>query len=116
MATRKASAKAKAEAAVAEVDEAAEPKTVEWEGLTFELPALLPETTLLDMAVVETSPNPTASFKMLRRILGEAQFAMVTNKVEQQDNVTLASVGELTDLIFEQYGVSEGESQASQDS
>lgn len=116
MAAKKASAKAKITAAVAEVDEAAEPKVIEWEGLTFELPAKLPEAVFIDWALVQSGDDPSSTFEMLGTMIGTDQLKQVRNKLKHDDSVSLKEVAELIGQVFEAYGTSEGESEASQDS
>jgi hypothetical protein len=109
-----ASRKTKAAAAKAETEPTE--RTIEWEGLTLTLPALLPETIFLDLALVQRGDDPTSTFEMLVGMIGTEQFRLVRNKMETDDKVGLSNVADLVAAIFEEYGTSEGESGASQDS
>jgi hypothetical protein len=107
--------KTKAAAARAEVSPTEE-RTVEWKGMTLTLPPVLPEGFFLDLALVQRGDDPSATFEMLVGLIGDVQFRQVRNTLENNDDVTLADVAELIGQIFEEYGTSEGESEASQDS
>lgn len=110
MATRKT----KASAAKAEKEPVE--RSVEWEGLTLTLPSVLPEAVFLDLALVQGGDDPTSTFEMLMTLVGEGQFRQVRNKLKSDDKVGLSNVADLIASIFEEYGTSEGESEASQDS
>jgi lipase chaperone LimK len=104
----------KAAAAKAERDR--EERALEWQGLTLKLPATFPEEIVLDLALVRTSDDPSTTFELLKTMVGEDQFRLVRNKMSGDEKVTLADVVELVGEIFEAYGTSEGESEASQGS
>ena len=107
-ATKKPS-RPKAQVAKEEIAETPPERSVQWHGLTFSLPPYLPEAALLELAVTETSANPTSSYKLLKRFLGEEQFTLVINKVSDDDDVHLSDVAELLAEVFREYGTDEGE-------
>jgi hypothetical protein len=92
-------------------------KTVKFRGEKLELPQTPPETLLFDFVEMETAEeNPLAVFRMLRSLLGSEQFLAVRNKIAASNGDgpnTFEDVGQLLTDIFEQYGVTAGESQAS---
>jgi hypothetical protein len=106
----------KAAAARAEKKNENEVKTIEWQGLTLTLPEKLPEEIFLDLALVQSSENPGSTFEMLVTMIGEEQFRAVRHKLKTDKKVDLQDVVALSGQIFEVYGTSEGESEASQDS
>lgn len=100
-------------AAVGETDDT--PKTVEWRGLQFTLPPVLPGELIFDFADLEDAEGTGPIVRLLRSMLGD-QVAKVRKKIAE-DEVPLAEAdGVLSDLIstvFDAYGVSAGESEAS---
>jgi hypothetical protein len=103
-------------AAAAKAEREQSERTVEWQGLTLTLPAELPEAVLMDLALVKSEEDPTTTFEMLKTMIGVGQFRQVRNKLDSDKDVTLAEVASLVGQVFEAYGTSEGESEASQDS
>lgn len=112
---RKASPKAKAAAAVAEMEETAGSKSLEWKGLSLSLPDDMPEEIVLDFALARAQPGSTATFDLLLTMIGVEQYIEVRALVKAGE-AKVEDVAELVGLVFEQYGTSEGESEASQDS
>lgn len=112
-----ASSSSKAKAARAEKkSQKPQKRTVEFRGEKLELPATPPDTLLFDFVEMESAEeNPLAVFRMLRSLLGQDQFLTVRNKIAAQngDSATFEDVGQLLQDIFEQYGVTAGELQAS---
>jgi hypothetical protein len=103
-------------AAAAKAEKESTQRSVEWEGLTIALPPELPEAVLLDLALVQGGDDPTSTFEMLMTMIGEGQLRLVRNKLKTDEKVGLDNVAELIGQIFAEYGTSEGESEASQDS
>jgi hypothetical protein len=97
-----------------------EPKSIEWRGLKFTLPATLPATVGLDMADVEEAVQNIAPIRnMVRSFIGREQFAQVYAKLEEagDDIDTLSdTLTELISACWEQYGTTLGESEASEPS
>lgn len=105
----------KAAAATAEVEP--EAKELEFKGLDFVLPAELPETIFFDLSAFETAEaDPRPVFRLLGSILGDQQTLQLRNAVAQRDDLSLGDLMPLIETIFDQYGMSPGEAQASQDS
>jgi hypothetical protein len=109
MATRKKPSKAAA--AKAEVEENPEKKSVEWQGLTLELPDRPPQSLLFRSIQAEDSDGPQPMLKMLKRMIGDDQFESVVRVIETADDEdeVIASAFGLVGEIFAQYGVDEGE-------
>lgn len=105
--------KSKAAAAKAETDGAA--RTIEWQGQTIALPAEMPDAILMDLGLVQASDDASASFQMLMTLIGEDQYKQVRNLL-RKGTIALSEVADLIRLVFEEYGTTEGESEASQDS
>lgn len=113
MATRKKPSKAAA--AKAEVEERPEKKTIEWRGLTLELPDFPPRSLVLRGVQAEDADGPQPMLKMLKRMIGEEQYESVVRVVEHADDEdeALSAAYALCGEVFAQYGVDEGESEAS---
>ncbi len=115
--TKKAESKAAADkAAAARAERSEEPRSVTWKGITFDLPAAPPESILFDFIAIEAGgASPAPTFRMLQSLVGEKQFLKMRQLVERGE----AKAGDVFDLVNEilgQYGVDEGEVEASQDS
>lgn len=105
-------AAARAEAAT---DPAA--KTIQFGGQTLNLPDSLPETILFDITELEASEgDPMPIYRMLRSVLDKEQFTLVRNEIGRMNGAADGAVDRLLGDIFEQYGISLGESSASPDS
>jgi hypothetical protein len=105
------------EAAQDEVLEEKKPKTVDFRGLTLELPDTLPGTVALDYAEIEDGRKQVSPVvNLIRSIIGHDQYGDVYDKI-RDDAVTVDDVGDvLRDLmedLFGAYGTAEGESEAS---
>ena len=110
---------ATADTATVEKDEATaaleeskdEAKSVEWRGITLELPAKLPGTLAWDFAALEGSREYAGLVGLVRTIVGE-QDALIQAKVAE-DGIGLEDIveelGNLVTSIVEQYGTTEGE-------
>lgn len=121
--TSKASAAlAEREAAkAAEAGEKPPAKSVEFHGLTLALPDELPDTLLFDIVEIEASgTNPIPLLRFLRSLLGPEQFVALRNVTGENANGDAEafgnSIAELVADVFAQYGVTPGESEASQGS
>ncbi len=100
----------KAKAAAAEVVEQPEFRKLEWKGVTLKLPAEMPESILLDMALIGSTSAPSATFEMLISIIGEGQFRVIRGMVNDPDeDVSLDDVVQLISDIFDFYGSDAGE-------
>lgn len=105
-----ASPKSKGEAAVAEAKN--EPQTVDFHGLTLEIPSTLPGTVLFDLAEIESGRDFKGSMEILKSILGEEGYAAVRAKIAEEGIGFLEAVEEVQSLIvtlFEAAGVGLGE-------
>lgn len=104
----------KGAAATGEVD--GTPKTVDWRGITFTLPPVLPGELIFDFAEIEDAEGTGPLVRLLKSMLGDEQVAQIRGKIAE-DHVPLSEVGEalseLMSLVFDAYGVSAGESPAS---
>lgn len=93
----------------------AKPKapTVKWRGLTLALPAEFPERAyahyIFDSGTGVATGSPALSF--FAEILGEDQVLAVREKIEGP-----ADIKKIVDLVLAEYGMTLGESTASQDS
>lgn len=119
MATTGKAAADKAAAAVAETSDAQ--KTVEWHTLTFELPAVLPEEIVMDWVELEAADEgrgPIVLGHMLRSVLGPKQFQQARHRITKLrvEDPEPSYLMDLARAVFEPYGVSLGESEASQGS
>jgi hypothetical protein len=114
----KAAPSGAAEAAQAEAT--GTPKTYEWRGLTFDLPAKLPGVLAFDFAALEEAENefgPVVRF--VQSLLGDENTRLVRAKVAEDEIPFDEIAGELLGLIngvFAVYGMAEGDSDASQES
>lgn len=102
--------------AAARAEKAQTTRKVEYRGIKLELPAELPPTLLFDITEIEAAgeDNPMPVFRMLRSLLGAEQFTAVRNEIGKaaaDDDFT--DIGDLMSAIFDQYGLSAGEAQAS---
>lgn len=109
MATRKKPPKATA--AVAEVEEKPEAKSIEWQGLTLSLPERPPQSLLFRSIQAEDGDGPQPMLKMLKRMVGDEQFEAVIRTIEHADDEdeVIASAFGLVGDIFALYGADEGE-------
>lgn len=111
----KAKPRVKPEPAAAADELDPQPKQVTFREVTLDLPEDLPGTILFDLTELEASGNAMAVYRMLRSVLGPEQFATVRNQMTADDNV-----GELIDGLFDEvfgaYGITVGESSASEQS
>lgn len=106
-----AKSRAKAEAAVAEVEDKAEQKTVEFCGLTLELPTALPKTLLWDIAAAQD--NIVAYFQLAQSLLKDEQLPAVREALIDSDLSSDDFTVELLETILDAYGLGMGESAAS---
>jgi hypothetical protein len=96
-----------------------EPKTVDFRGLGFKLPEELPGALVFDWADVVESDDSASLVRLLRTLLGDDQVQQIRDKVTDDKvplNDMLGVLGELVADIIGAYGMSTGESSASQDS
>lgn len=112
---RKTAAARKAAAAQTEKND--QPKSLEWRGLTFTMPAALPGTVALDYADVEEGLQAIAPIRnLIRSVIGPEQYGQVYDKI-RDDGVTFDEIvdvlGGLVDAVFDAYGTDTGESEAS---
>jgi hypothetical protein len=117
MATKATKKPSKAAAAKKEKESAE--RTVEWQGHTFILPAELPKSLMFRIVELEEAENdPAPTLKLLRKLIGDTQYGVIVREIESSKDEEKAIVDAfgLLSEIFEQYGTSEGESEASQDS
>lgn len=101
-------------AAAARAERKPKTKKLKFKGLDFTLPAELPETILFDFAEIEAAEdNPMPLFRLIRSILGSEQNTALRNAI---GNGTLAAedLPELIAKVFDKYGLTPGESTASQ--
>jgi hypothetical protein len=88
------------------------PKHLKFRGLNLELPAELPETLVYDIvALRHAGDNPMPAFDILYSIVGQEQFFEIRNKIGITDDLS-----ELFTKLFAKYGMTLGESSASQSS
>ena len=119
MAETSKAAASKAAAAVAETSD--ETKTITWHDLTFDLPAVLPEEIVMDWVELEAADEGRAPIilgHMLRSVLGPQQFSQARHRITKlrTDDPEPSYLMDLARAVFEPYGVSLGNSEASQDS
>lgn len=114
MASAKSNGKGgRSRAAAARTEKAPKGKTFDFAGEKFNLPPALPDTILFDFAEIEVAGgNPLPMYRMLRSILGAEQFSVLRGLVEAGD-VLVEQLDEFIEGIFEQYGITAGESSAS---
>lgn len=112
--TRKAAAPSKGAAARAEV--ADESKTLKTHGLELQLPKELPSEILFDIIESEASEGDANEYlvnlRILRSVVGPDQFMTIRHKIGGDTQ----QVWELMNSLLESYGLSMGESSASQES
>lgn len=122
MSTRAGSKRRKPKAAVEETSPPAAGKTIEWRGHTFKLPGELPRSLVFRMTQIEEAGQDTRpTLKLLASLLNaedESQYGAVIREIEsaEDEEAVVVEAFELVGQIFEEYGTSEGESGASQDS
>lgn len=84
-------------------------KTITWKGVKFDLPDNMPKAILFDFIDIEAEgSDPAPVFRMLRSLVGPAQFVKLRNAVEQGD-AEPDDVFELVRKILKKYGVGTGE-------
>lgn len=91
--------------------------TLEFRGITLELPETLPGSLYFDFAdLADSGGDPAAELRCLRSLIGEEQVRRVREKIEQ-DGVTFDDLGPMMAKLFEDafaaYGSTVGESAAS---
>ncbi len=104
-------------AAAAETSAAAQPHTVQWRGIEFTTPAVLPAELAWALADVESSSNQVGPMlALIRSLIGDEQEQVLRNRLTELE-VGFPDVPEaLTELltaIFAEYGMAEGDSPAS---
>jgi len=116
----KPKAAAKVAAAVDETNPDA--KSIEWRGHTFTLPERMPESFVFRLTQIEEAGNDVRpTLKLLASLLNaedSSQYGVVIREIESADDeeAVVIEAYELVNQIFEKYGTTEGESEASQDS
>jgi hypothetical protein len=118
MAARKTSTARKSKAAVAKAEKKAPTeRSFEWEGLTITLP-LTPQwdDMLAELALVNKSDSAVVGMEMLIEMIGPDQYKEAIKVLKANGRNRVEGLGELSGRVFEEYGTSEGESEASQDS
>lgn len=117
MATRKqAAGKSKAAAAKAEKKAPTE-RSFEWEGLTIKLPIEpLWDDMLAAVAEVNKTDSAVVGNEMLIDMIGLDQYREARKALKAKGRNQIEGLGELSGRVFQEYGTSEGESEASQDS
>ncbi len=109
-------AKSPSKAATAKAEKQPKAKKLTFGGLKLTLPPELPETILFDFTEIEAAgDSPMPLFRMLRSILGPEQFVQLRNAIDSK-NIEAGKLDGLVEAILGKYGVSTGESSASQDS
>ena len=114
--TSKAAAPAK-KGAAAVAEKKPEPKTVEVRGLELTLPDTLPATFAFDVAEMQQEATVFAVIRLLTTFLGSYQVVEIRGKVargEVTDEELGDFLGEILEAIFEEFGLSLGEAEASQ--
>jgi hypothetical protein len=117
-------APAKGAAARAEVNGNGKPKQITWNGTKFDLPGDLPGTVLWDFAALEEGEKQLAPLMaLLNSVLGDDQAravkALVAEKGWNIEKTTEALMDDdkgLIPKITAKYGLTTGESEASQES
>jgi hypothetical protein len=103
---------AKRKAAQAEAQ--GEPHVIEWEGMTFSLPALLPVSVAFDLA---GTGGPFADIRCLASLLGPEQTAVLRARLDADqvmlDPAGTEYLGGLVEKALAAYGLDTGESPAS---
>jgi hypothetical protein len=111
-----AAGKSKAAAARAEKKPPTE-RTVEWEGMTLTLPTEAAwDDILAELALVRKSDDPVVGMEMLIELIGVPQYREALKLLKDKKRNRIEGLAELTNVVLEEYGTSEGESEASQDS
>ncbi len=113
----KATGKAAAgKAAAARAEKKPRAKSLTFKGVKFTLPPELPDTFIFDVVEIEANGDGIGPiFRMLRSILGGAQFVQLRNAVED-GTIAAEEIDDLVSAVFDKYGLMPGESSASQDS
>lgn len=111
---------APAKKAAAASQEAGGERTVAWRTITLTLPATLPGTLMFDLAEVEQSPNAFGPLiATIESMVGPEQLRQVRDLIAAEQ-IGMDQVGDvlkdLVQTVFGAYGMTEGESSASQDS
>lgn len=109
-----AETKTKSKAAAAKAEKDGAERKISWQDQTIILPAEMPDAILMDLGLVQASDDASASFQMLMTMIGEEQYKHVRNLLKKGE-IGLPDVADLIRAVFEEYGTSEGESEASQD-
>lgn len=108
-------AKPKGQAAkAARAEKAPEPKTVEFRGMTLELPVELPKTFMWDLAA--SDDDVFAYYKIVQSLLKPEQIGAVRSALAASDDSEAEFVIALLDTVLGEYGMTVGESEASQGS
>jgi hypothetical protein len=108
----------KLEAATGEVLEAEEGvRYVTWHDLTLKVPKEIPPVLMFDFVSMENEQGAFALMRMFLTLLDQEQFVLVRNEIGKlQPDAQVEAITELSELIMENYGTTEGESEASSDS
>lgn len=118
MAARKTSTARKSKASAAKAEKKAPTeRTFEWEGLTIKLP-VVPEwdDMLAAVAEVNKTDSSVVGNEMLIDMIGLDQYREARKVLKAKGRNQIEGLGELSGRVFAEYGTSEGESEASQDS
>jgi hypothetical protein len=101
----------KGAAARSETDDG--PRTIEFEGITLELPRELPSALLFDLVEVEASAGEINEYivnlRILRSLVGKDQFIEIRHKIGDD----VSKVMGLMEAVLDQFGLTLGESSAS---
>lgn len=101
-------------AAAARSERKPKPKKLTFKGLKLTLPPELPETILFDFVDLEDAGNnPIPMFRLLKSVLGDEQF-LALRHANANGTVQAEDLPELLEVIFGKYGLTPGESEASQ--
>lgn len=112
-----AAARAEAASKNGKPDQEPEVKGIKYHKLELRLPDSLPETVMFDITDMEAgvaTDDPRPVFRLLRSVLGPDQFVSVRNIIESENLTVGDEVIELMKDVLAEYGLTAGESGASE--
>jgi hypothetical protein len=101
---------ARKKAAAAKAEKENKPKTVEFQGITLELPAKLPAAVAFEIADVEENGEGIGSIRILKSMIGLENYKRVKARVYDAGEADLdVALGDLIEEVAGLFGLKPGE-------